>query len=80
MAIREVLKEKPVVHVLFVLYVKNVNEVCLYMNVGTKPSMSVCYICAYTLHVKYDLQCQDNQFDIIKYHCQESCDDDDDDD
>lgn len=34
------------------------------MNVGTKPSMSVYYICAYMLHMEYDLQCQDNQFDI----------------
>ncbi len=44
------------------------------MNVGTKPSMSVCYICAYTLYVKYDLQCQDNQFDVKNDHFQDSCD------
>lgn len=33
-----------------------------------KPSMSVCYMCVYTLCVKYDFQCQDNQFDVINYH------------
>lgn len=44
------------------------------MNVGTKPSMSVCYICAYRLHVRCDLQCQDNQFDIINDNRQDSCD------
>lgn len=52
---------------MYCMYVKNVYEVYLYMNVGTKPSMSVCYICAYTLHMKYDL------FDLINDPRQDSC-------
>lgn len=46
MATGEVLTEGSVV--VYVLYVKNVYEVCLYMNVGTKPTVSVCDICPYT--------------------------------
>lgn len=46
-------------------YVKNVYEVCMYMTVGTKPSMSVCYVCAYTLHMKYD--CTAKTISMIYY-------------
>lgn len=54
------------------MYVKNVYRVCLYMNVGTKPSMSVC------------CQRQDNQCDVLNDCVQDSCEadihsDDDDD-
>lgn len=59
---------------MYVLYVCKECILCLSVYECRNKAKLVCLLCAHTLDMKYDSQCQDNRFHIIIYLFQDSCD------